>query len=97
MDSTAPVAGTASRASLPGCTCRGRNARSPAGGEPETTQRPLPRIRESIISGIERGDYSLRGADVYARGHIRVIARAVGADPGLLMTPGRICRPGSAL
>ena len=43
------------------------------------------RIREIIISGIERGDYSGCGADVYARGHIRAIARAVGADPGPLI------------
>jgi transcriptional regulator with XRE-family HTH domain len=38
-------------------------------------------IRETIIRGIERGDYSACGGDFYARGHIRSIARAVGADP----------------
>lgn len=37
-------------------------------------------IRETIIRGIERGDYSACGGDFYARGHIRSIARAVGAD-----------------
>ena len=39
------------------------------------------RIRESIIRGIEQGDFSLCGGDFYARGHIRSIATAVGADP----------------
>jgi cytoskeletal protein RodZ len=39
------------------------------------------RIREAIIRGIERDDYSACGGDFYARGHIRSIARAVGADP----------------
>jgi cytoskeletal protein RodZ len=38
-------------------------------------------IRETIIRGIEGGDYSACGGDFYARGHIRSIARAVGADP----------------
>jgi cytoskeletal protein RodZ len=38
-------------------------------------------IRETIIRGIERDDYSACGGDFYARGHIRSIARAVGADP----------------
>ena len=38
-------------------------------------------IRETIIRGIERGDYSACGGDFYARGHIRSIARAAGIDP----------------
>ena len=38
-------------------------------------------IRETIVRGIERGDYSACGGDFYARGHIRSIARAVRADP----------------
>jgi transcriptional regulator with XRE-family HTH domain len=38
-------------------------------------------IRETIIRGIERGDYSACGGDFYARGHIRSISRAVGLDP----------------
>jgi len=42
-------------------------------------------IRETIIRGIERGDYAPCGGDFYARGHIRAIARAVGADPGPLI------------
>ncbi len=42
-------------------------------------------IRETIIRGIERGDYSACGGDFYARGHIRSIARAVGADPEALI------------
>jgi len=39
------------------------------------------RIRETIIRGIERDDFSACGGDFYARGHIRSIARAVGTDP----------------
>ena len=39
------------------------------------------RIRAAIIEGIERDDFSVCGGDFYARGHIRAIARAAGADP----------------
>ena len=39
------------------------------------------RIRETIIRGIEQDDYAACGGDFYARGHIRSIARVVGADP----------------
>jgi cytoskeletal protein RodZ len=45
----------------------------------EVSQRT--RIRETIITGIEADDYSACGGDFYARGHIRGIARVVGADP----------------
>jgi cytoskeletal protein RodZ len=38
-------------------------------------------IRETIIRGIERGDFSGCGGDFYARGHIRSIAYAVGVNP----------------
>src|SRR6516164_7463195 len=39
------------------------------------------RIRETIIRKIEDDDYSECGGDFYARGHIRAIAKVVGADP----------------
>lgn len=39
------------------------------------------RIREAIVSSIERGDFSTCGGDFYARGHIRLLAGAVGTDP----------------
>lgn len=39
------------------------------------------RVREPIIRGIENDDFSACGGDFYARGHIRLIARAVGVDP----------------
>jgi len=39
------------------------------------------RIGETIIAGIEGDDYSACGGDFCARGHIRSIAAAVGADP----------------
>jgi Helix-turn-helix domain len=41
----------------------------------------LTRIRETIIRDIEDDDYSACGGDFYARGHIRSIAKAAGADP----------------
>jgi cytoskeletal protein RodZ len=43
------------------------------------------RIREAIIWGIEKDDYSACGGDAYARGHIRAIARVVGTDPDPLI------------
>ena len=39
------------------------------------------RIRASIIRSIEKDDFSACGGDVYARGHLRVIAQLVGTDP----------------
>ncbi|HXP22463.1 MAG TPA: RodZ domain-containing protein [Streptosporangiaceae bacterium] len=45
----------------------------------EVSQRTC--IRETIIRGIERSDFSACGGDFYARGHIRSIATVVGADP----------------
>jgi cytoskeletal protein RodZ len=43
------------------------------------------RIRETIIRGIEQGDFSACGGDFYARGHIRSIATVVGVDPAPLI------------
>ena len=43
------------------------------------------RIRQTIIRGIENDDYSACGGDFYARGNIRSIAKAVGADPEQLI------------
>ncbi|MFF9897491.1 helix-turn-helix domain-containing protein [Streptomyces longispororuber] len=39
------------------------------------------RVRIPLVHGIEQDDFSRCGGDVYARGHIRALARAVGADP----------------
>ncbi len=39
------------------------------------------RIKQSVIQAIESDDFSGCGGDFYARGDIRAIARAVGADP----------------
>ena len=44
------------------------------------------RIRETIVRGIESGDFSACGGDFYARGHIRSIAKVVGADPDALIS-----------
>ena len=39
------------------------------------------RIRGTLISAIEADDFRLCGGDVYARGHLKSIATAVGIDP----------------
>ncbi|MGW1468725.1 RodZ domain-containing protein [Streptomyces sp. NPDC001493] len=39
------------------------------------------RVRIPIVHAIEDDDFSRCGGDVYARGHIRTVARAVGIDP----------------
>jgi Helix-turn-helix domain len=43
------------------------------------------RIRETIIRDIEHNEFRSSGGDFYARGHIRAIARVVGADPAPLI------------
>ncbi len=43
------------------------------------------RIRGKLIRDIEHDDYSACGGDFYTRGHIRAIAKAVGADPAPLI------------
>ncbi|GAA2341008.1 helix-turn-helix domain-containing protein [Streptomyces sparsogenes] len=43
------------------------------------------RVRVPLVRGIEQDDYSRCGGDVYARGHIRVLARAVGLDADALV------------
>ncbi|MCX4547795.1 DUF4115 domain-containing protein [Streptomyces sp. NBC_01387] len=43
------------------------------------------RVRIPIVHAIELDDFSRCGGDVYARGHIRTLARAVGVDPAPLV------------
>ncbi|GAA2092318.1 helix-turn-helix domain-containing protein [Streptomyces albiaxialis] len=43
------------------------------------------RVRVPIVHAIEQDDYSRCGGDVYARGHIRTLARAVGLDGNALV------------
>jgi cytoskeletal protein RodZ len=43
------------------------------------------RVRIPIVQAIEEDDFSRCGGDVYARGHIRTLARAVGIDPAELI------------
>jgi cytoskeletal protein RodZ len=50
-------------------------------------------IRETIITAIEGDDYSACGGDSYARGYIRSIARAVGADPEPLIRVYNTAQP----
>jgi Helix-turn-helix domain len=51
------------------------------------------RVRETIITDMESDDYSACGGDSYARGYIRIIARAVGADPEPLIREYNTARP----
>ncbi|MGV9249157.1 helix-turn-helix domain-containing protein [Streptomyces sp. NPDC003710] len=43
------------------------------------------RVRIAIVHAIERDDFAPCGGDVYARGHIRTLARAVHLDPAPLL------------
>jgi cytoskeletal protein RodZ len=43
------------------------------------------RVRLPIVHAIEADDFAPCGGDVYARGHIRTLARAVALDPGPLL------------
>lgn len=45
----------------------------------------VTRVRNPIIHAIEQDDFSRCGGDVYARGHIRALARAVGVDAAVLV------------
>jgi transcriptional regulator with XRE-family HTH domain len=44
------------------------------------------RIRPGMLREIESGEFVHCGGDVYARGHVRAIAKAVGIDPEPLLT-----------
>ncbi|MFF2329011.1 MULTISPECIES: helix-turn-helix domain-containing protein [unclassified Streptomyces] len=44
------------------------------------------RVRIPIVHAIEEDDFSRCGGDVYARGHIRTLARAIGIDPEPLVS-----------
>ncbi|WP_440580899.1 helix-turn-helix domain-containing protein [Streptomyces sp. PT19] len=43
------------------------------------------RVRIAIVHAIEADDFAPCGGDVYARGHIRTLAKAVGLDPAELV------------
>ncbi|MER7741363.1 helix-turn-helix domain-containing protein [Streptomyces sp. NPDC096538] len=43
------------------------------------------RVRIAIVHAIERDDFAPCGGDVYARGHIRTLAKAVRLDPAPLL------------
>lgn len=53
------------------------------------------RVRSPIIHAIEQDDFSRCGGDVYARGHVRTLARAVGLDPAELVAQYN-AQPGTA-
>jgi len=44
------------------------------------------RIRRTLVERIEADDFAPCGGDVYARGHVRTIARVVGLDPEPLVS-----------
>lgn len=43
------------------------------------------RIRATLVRAIENDDFSLCGGDVYARGHLKSIATAVGLEPAAVV------------
>ncbi|KPC63389.1 helix-turn-helix domain-containing protein [Streptomyces chattanoogensis] len=61
-----------------------QQARSEAGLTVEAVS-AATRVRVPIVQAIEQDDFSRCGGDVYARGHIRTLARAVDLDPGPLI------------
>lgn len=60
---------------------------------PEVSERT--RIRASLIEQIERDDYSHCGGTVYARGHLRSIARTLGLDPGPVLAAYDVSHEGT--
>jgi len=51
-------------------------------------------IRDTIITAIEGDDYSACGGEIYVRGYIRTIAKAVGTDPEPLIREHSAAQPG---
>lgn len=43
------------------------------------------RVRATVIRAIEQDDFRLCGGDVYARGHLKSIATAIGLDPAVVV------------
>lgn len=43
------------------------------------------RLRPGLLEQMERDDFTDTGGDVYARGHLRVIATVLGIDPAELI------------
>jgi cytoskeletal protein RodZ len=43
------------------------------------------RIRATLVTAIENDDFRLCGGDVYARGHLKSIATAIGVDPAAVV------------
>ncbi|NYV76062.1 helix-turn-helix domain-containing protein [Streptomyces sp. UH6] len=61
-----------------------RRARTAAGLSVDDVSNAT-RVRVAIVQAIEEDDFGPCGGDVYARGHIRTLARAVGLDPAPLI------------
>ncbi|MEU6442952.1 helix-turn-helix domain-containing protein [Streptomyces sp. NPDC047046] len=61
-----------------------RRARAKAGLRVEDLSAST-RIRVPLVQAIENDDFSQCGGTVYARGHLRALARAVGLDPEPLL------------
>lgn len=45
----------------------------------------VTRIRPGLLEAIERDDLAACGGEVYARGHLRAVAAAVGLDPAAVL------------
>lgn len=43
------------------------------------------KVRASIIEGIEANDFTLCGGVIYAKGHVRQMAKIVGLDPDMIV------------
>lgn len=43
------------------------------------------KVRASIIEGIEANDFTLCGGAIYAKGHVRQMAKVVGVDPEVVL------------
>lgn len=64
----------------------------------------VTRIRATMIRQIEAGDFSRSGGEVYARGHVRTLAKAVGLDAeellgetsALVIAPPPVARPSAS-
>ena len=44
------------------------------------------RVRPALIEALERNDFAACGGEVYARGHVRTIARVLGIDADAMLT-----------
>ncbi|WP_157488737.1 helix-turn-helix domain-containing protein [Pseudofrankia sp. DC12] len=90
---TDPSSGGADPAASPGA--RLTAARVAAGMSVDEVS-ARTRIRATLIRQMEADDFAAVGGAVYARGHIRGIARALGADPEPIVAAFAVAQPAGA-